>query len=563
MAGLGAGGAAGGGGPLAGLGALAAGNSLLAIAAGLIVGVAGTGTLLATGAVHVGGGTAAAPAAGPGLQLVACPNLGPVIGSIPQGEKVLVTGRSADGGWLQIYYPGPAFDRAWTKAGALQLQADAGSLPVTSCEAPATPTAQAPAASVAFVPSPQPGPSAQPSPSPSPSPEPSPAAVPSPSPAASAQPSAAATPKPTPNLPPAIGAFTASTRTLSYDQGAYCPTAPMSITFTLKAKDAGGVASATLYWKKPGASAYVAAPMTMTGGSAQAGTWTASVSTKTTGTWNAGNLDAYVVVLDASGAKTKSPASGALAIPVNVCVNTGPTFVSGPSAGDATLYADPLQAGCGSPIGTEIRATITDVDGVKSAILVFTDQAGTAVQRPMTGYAGDLWSSSFNANGDGTQGNGTVSWYVVATDSKGAQTTSATQSLAVVRCDTPATFDFGSVTSPVYNAPACSPTSVTIPVYAADRDNAAAGDKDSSRLQVVVTWQATNLRSGKVYSGQAQAVFQKGNLFLASFPVGTDWQATLYSLTYSATSTDIYGGSTSSLLRKAQISVYACQTPLG
>ncbi len=554
MAGLGGGGAAGGGGPLAGIGALVTGNGVIAIAAGLLVGIVGTGTLLATGTINVGGGTAATPTAGPGLQLVACPNIGPVIGTIPQGEKVLVTGRSADGGWLQIYYPGPAFERAWTKAGPLQLQADASGLPVASCEAP---TAQRPGASAAVVPAPE----ASPSPQASPSTEPSPVAIPSPSPAASAQPSATATPKPTPNVPPAIAAFTASTKTLSYDQGAYCPTAPMTVTFTLKATDAGGVVSATLYWKKPGASAYVAAPMTLAGGSAQAGTWTKSVGTKGSGTWNAGNLDAYVVVLDASGARTKSPASGALAIPVGVCVNTGPTFVSGPSAGNATLYADPLQAGCGSPIGTEIRATITDVDGVKSATLFFTDQAGTAVQRPMTGYAGNLWSSSINANDDGTKGNGSISWYVVATDGKGAQTTSPTQSLAVIRCDTPATFDFGSATSPVYNAPACSPTSVTIPVYATDPDNAAAGDRDSSRLQVMVTWQATNLRSGKTYSGRVQAVFQKGNLFLASFPVGTDWQATLYSLTYSATSVDVYGGTTRSFSGKAQISVYGCQAP--
>ena len=153
MAGLGAGGAAGGGGPLAGLGALVAGNGLLAIATGLIVGIIGSGTLLATGAVHVGGGNAAAPVPTPvGLQLVACPDAGPVIGSIPKGEKVLVTARSADGAWLQVYYPGPSFDRAWTKAGPLQLEADPGSLPVASCEAPPTPTPRpTPGASTAVV----------------------------------------------------------------------------------------------------------------------------------------------------------------------------------------------------------------------------------------------------------------------------------------------------------------------------------------------------------------------------------------------------------------------------
>ena len=311
MAGLGVGGAAGGSGPLAGLASLVAGNGLLAIAAGLIVGVIGTGTLLATGAVHVGGGTAAPAAPAGGLQLVACPDVGPVIGTIPQGEKVLVTARTADGAWLQIFYPGPAFDRAWTKAGPLQLEADASGLPIASCEAPPSPSpapvarglrggrgrrrsrARRPpglAVAVAIAAArrqPEPGPARRP--------------------ARARRP----TPKPTPNLPPAIAAFTASTKALSYDQGAYCPTATQSVTFTLKASDAGGVASATLYWRKPGASSYTPLPMTLAGGSAQNGTWTVTVDTTTNGSWNAGNrLTYYAVALDASAApRTKPPSA--------------------------------------------------------------------------------------------------------------------------------------------------------------------------------------------------------------------------------------------------------------
>ena len=112
------------------------------------------------------------------------------------------------------------------------------------------------------------------------------------------------------------------------------------------------------------------------------------------------------------------------------------------------------------------------------------------------------------------------------------------------------------MTTPVYNAAPCTPTSVANPVFASDPDN---GSGDSSRLRVVLTWQATNLRSGKAYSGQVGAVFQKGNAFIASFPVGADWQATLYTLTYVATSTDIFGGTSRSVTGKSQISVYACQ----
>jgi hypothetical protein len=178
----------------------------------------------------------------------------------------------------------------------------------------------------------------------------------------------------------------------------------------------------------------------------------------------------------------------------------------------------------------------------------------------MTGVPGsNLWTSFINANDDGTQGPGNFSWQVIAADTKGATTTSDPQSIRVVRCDTPASFDFGGATTPVYNAPPCTPTSVTIPVYASDADN---GGRDSSRLQVVVTWRAANLRGTPTYAGDAQADFQKGNQFLALIPVAVDWVPGLYSLSYTATSTDIYGGTTRSFTGKTQISVFGCQ-PLG
>lgn len=553
MAGLGAGGGAGGGGPLAGLGALVAGNGLLAVAAGLIVGVVGSGTLLATGVVHVGGGTAAPVTSAVGLQLVACPDVGPVIGTIPRGEKVLVTAKSADGGWLQVFYPGPAFDRAWTKAGPLRLKADATGLPIAACEAPPTPTPRpTPEASPVVEPSPEASPSAEPSPSAAASPSPSPSATPS------AKPSPSPTPTPTPNVAPSITGLTALTRTLSYDQGAYCPTAPKSTAISARVTDADGIASVTLFFKRPGTTTYVQKPMQLSNGR-----YVATLDTTADNIRKAGNLAYYVVAKDANASPktTRSPTSGAITVAVKVCLNTGPTFTNGPSAGDSTLYADPLNAGCGSPIGTEIRATITDIDGVKSATLVFTDQAGRTVNRPMSGFASNLWTSFINANNDGTQAGGVFAWSVVAVDGKGATTRSRLTTIGVTRCDTPASFDFGSVTSPVYNAPACTPNRLTIQVYASDRDNTAAGDGDSSRLQVIVAWQATNQRTGRAVAGQAVAVFQKGKLFLASFPITADWQATIYSLTYTATSTDVYGGPSRSFTGKTQFSVYSCQTP--
>jgi len=115
-------------------GGLLAGKSLAVLGAGLLAGATFGGVLVATGAVNPGtpqGG--AAPGGGSGLELVPCPDQGPVIGTIPRNQQVLVTAKSADGGWLQLYWPAPGIERAWTKAGPLKLEGDAASLPVAAC----------------------------------------------------------------------------------------------------------------------------------------------------------------------------------------------------------------------------------------------------------------------------------------------------------------------------------------------------------------------------------------------------------------------------------------------
>lgn len=129
---------------MAGLGAIGgglfAGPSVAALGAGLLAGVVG-GTALATGSVEFGGAPAGGAAGGGAiLELVPCPDQGPVIGRIPQGQEVLVTARSADGGWLQLYWPAPGVERAWTQTGPLELEGDAAALPVAACEAPPPPT---------------------------------------------------------------------------------------------------------------------------------------------------------------------------------------------------------------------------------------------------------------------------------------------------------------------------------------------------------------------------------------------------------------------------------------
>ena len=561
MAGLGAGGAAGGGGPLAGLGALVGGNGLLAIAAGLIVGVVGSGTLLATGAVHFGGGAAAPASSAAGLQLVACPDVGPVIGTIPRGQQVLVTGRSANGRWLQIQYPGPAFSHAytlagplrlesvWTNAGPLPLAADVNALPITACEAAPSPTPRpTPEASTAVEPSPAASPSAEPSPTGAPTP------TPAPTPAPTAAPTPTPTPRPTPNAAPSITGLTASTKTLNFDQGAYCPTAPKSVTFTLKASDAGGIATATLYWRKPGASSYATAPMTLASGSAQKGTWRATLDTKANSITTAGGLTYYVVVRDSDGAQTRSPATGTQVITVNVCVNTGPTFTQQPAADATTLSSDPTGKGCGQPLGTGITAAATDVDGVAGITLYFTGPGlGGTVARPMN-QDGSTWFSSIDTGNDKIVGPGKITFYAIAVDKKGAKTQSTIRSINVVACGSPASIQI-VITSPpfqqrlkAYVVNDCSGTtpSIDFSITASDPDNG------TQPLTVGFVWDMTNKSSGSVVSDRSKVSSDGGTAYSASISSRTTstWLTTAFfganTLNYTVTTTDKNGGVTTS-----------------
>ena len=545
---------------MAGLGALGsgglfAGKSLAVLGAGLLAGVVGGSALVASGTVQFGGKAdpASSGARGAGLELVACPDRGPVIGSIPRDQQVLVTARSADGGWLQLYWPIPGIERAWTKAGPLQLRGDAASLPVAACDAPPPPPARP-----TVEPTATPFAAATPAATPTAAPTAKPTAAPSAKPTAGPTPSPSPTPKP--NAAPQVSGLKASTATVYFDQGSYCATARKSVTISVGVTDADGLASVTLLWRKPGAASYSQRPMTLAGGR-----YTATLDTKADGITKAGTLRYYVVAKDAnrSPKTSRSPTSGTQVVAVKVCANTGPTFAT-LEASPTTIVADPLQAGCPGSTLSELRAVATDVDGVKSVVLYFRKPGDASYTARDFSRDGDTWYSFINTVGsvDDITTGGSISWYAVATDGKGAATKSPPATIQVTRCDTPASFDFGSVTNPVYNDPACDgPTTVTIQVYASDRDNASVGDRDSSRLRVVVAWQATNLRTGRTVRGRVLADFQKGNYFVASFPVTGDWQATLYSLTYSATSTDVFGGTTESFTGKTQLSVYSCQSP--
>ncbi len=259
---------------MAGLGALGAsglfaGKSLAVLGAGLLTGALTGGALVASGTVQLGG-TSGATASGshPGLELVPCPDQGPVMGVIPQNQKVLVTARSADSGWLQLYWPAPGIERAWTRAGPLQLQGDVASLPVAACEA---------------APSPTPRPSDEPTPTPeaTPTPTPTPGATPTPTPTAM------------PNAGPRLSGLAPSTASVSFDQGNYCANDPTSVTFSVSASDKDGLAGVTLFYRPPGSASFLSKAMSPSGGK-----YVATLNTTTDNLKTAGPLNYYVAAKD-------------------------------------------------------------------------------------------------------------------------------------------------------------------------------------------------------------------------------------------------------------------------
>jgi hypothetical protein len=205
----------------------------------------------------------------------------------------------------------------------------------------------------------------------------------------------------------------------------------------VSASDADGLASVNLWYRPPGATKYLAKPMTLSGGK-----YVATLDTTAENLKKAGELRFYVLAKDqnASPKTTKLPKSGYQAMTVKVCVNTGPKITL-LTATPTSIIADPLGAGCSGSTLSELRARATDVDGVKGIRLYFKKPGATAYTRRDFSLAGGTWTSFINTVGtvDDIVRSGSISWYVVATDTKGATSKSAVKTIQVTRCDSEAT----------------------------------------------------------------------------------------------------------------------------
>jgi hypothetical protein len=345
------------------------------------------------------GGSGASPR---GLVLVACPASGPVLAVVDPGQKLLLTGRSADGAWLRVYLPGPALSYAWAPASELQASGDTSRLPVAGCEvaaaSPSGPPIVAPA-------SPLGSPSAEPSP----------------------------TPTPIANTGPRLGTPVETSDTIYLPSPATgCTQPPGSVTISVTASDPDGVSSVSLFWKVSGGS-YVQVPMSHGAGT----TWSVQLygltDIKTTGT-----VSYYVLAADDSAAKLerRMPASDATLV-VKKCdlppkvsdsaVPSGPIKV--PVAGGGPCPADPKNY-------IFITAFATDPDDAVAEIVFYYTPYPTNSSKlehltlAKTSTPGLFTGKLYNTNFPKLPKAGTYNtspWYLVAIDAAGRSSPKYTQ----------------------------------------------------------------------------------------------------------------------------------------
>ena len=359
-----AGGVGAGAGGTGGLGGLLSSPMAPVLIAGGLSGIIAMGALIALNVVPVhSSGSGASPR---GLVLVACPASGPVLAVVDPGQKLLVTGRSSDGAWLQVYLPGPALPYAWAPASELQPSGDTGTLPVASCEVAAASPSGTPIVAVV-------------SPSPSPTPTPTPA------------------PTPTPDAGPKLSDLGRTSDTI-YLPKAGCTQTPGSIAISVSASDPDGVSSVDLYWRLPG-HPYAKRAMTHGSGSTWAVQLFARTDIKATGT-----VSYYVRAADASSGKVtrRTPSTDATFVVRNCDI---PPTVTGSLISQSQygnfLYVPLKASAIGIPICSQlkpainqfvIQANVSDPDDtITRVVFSYTPYKGAAHALELSHVSGTLY----------------------------------------------------------------------------------------------------------------------------------------------------------------------------
>lgn len=398
--GLGAG--AGGAGSAGGIGAggAAAGSQLLPILiVGGLSGIVAMGGLIALNVVPVhSGGSGASPR---GLVLVACPDTGPVLAVIDPGQKLLVTGRSADGSWLQVYLPGPALPYAWAPAGELQPNGDTSTLPVAACDIAAA----------------------------------SPSGTPI---VATASPSQSAPPSPSPSAPPVANTGPTLTKLAStggtiFLPKANCTQTPRSLSISVSATDPEGVGAVDLFWRLPGQS-YTKRSMSHGAGNTWAIQLFAETDIKTTGT-----VSYFIQATDASPAKlTRRTPTADTTFTVKKCdippvVDGFKIYTPGQSGGVIFVKRGGTSSAEGecathpsSSNYIQLTGSGTDADDAIVKMVFRYRPYGTTTYKVLTlvstsagGFTGKLYAKEFKQLPDKPSGVYAFDGYFLATDKSG------------------------------------------------------------------------------------------------------------------------------------------------
>ncbi len=271
--------------------ALAVGGVVAVGAGGYALGASGRVDVVADGTVTVPDATAS---------YHACPGTTP-IGDLHRGDRVLLTGRSADGAWFELRSPIDLLDRAWVPATAVTPDAD-DDLPVVECgltdeevatvdgvveptepdgttttttttdPGAATTTTTVPPVDATTPTTPPPGQPTVPGTPPTVPPGPTSTTAPGPVPPPTSPPPTAPPPTPPPDTTgPTISGFQRSVAAINETGSEFC-LPPATSTVRASVTDPSGVGSVTLHWSFDGAGGPVTGsrPMTLQGGTYQA-----------------------------------------------------------------------------------------------------------------------------------------------------------------------------------------------------------------------------------------------------------------------------------------------------
>lgn len=266
--------------------------------------------------------------------LYGCPKAGAPIGEVADGDRLLVTGRSEDGEWYEVYYGTPGQERLWAPAGAFDLEGDPGALPTADCRVGQSPLdvelrTLTPAISPRVTEGPTTTPTASVSPGP-PTPTLRPTATsrtpipptvapsrdtPPPTPRPTPTPPPSPTPSPVPDTTPPIVANLSSDNDNFYHPGSSgCDT---DVEVSAQATDASGIESVVLLYRLPNENLFQSQAMTRIGTtSTYVTTLVAQLDWPDPAAFPEASYDIeyYVSATDGAGNSARFPPSGSEAV---------------------------------------------------------------------------------------------------------------------------------------------------------------------------------------------------------------------------------------------------------